>query len=129
MANTAPQVLGVVTYLNHADIRSHLGATHAGLRARMNEFQNEFNLNPILAGVFINIMPLWDEGITLWGNRMQHFARTWINNHIITLTTVWMEAARTAPTQAMRDEADQILAILRQLGNEADNLSINLSGT
>ncbi|KFX89090.1 hypothetical protein V490_07246 [Pseudogymnoascus sp. VKM F-3557] len=62
-------VLGVINYLGIPAIDGNLYVVVQALHASMLEFQTTFNLNRYLHGQFINIMPIWDEGVAAWGTR------------------------------------------------------------
>ncbi|KFY48758.1 hypothetical protein V495_01058 [Pseudogymnoascus sp. VKM F-4514 (FW-929)] len=63
------EALGVINYLGMPAIDGNLHAVVQALHASMFEFQTTFNLNRYLHGQFINIMPIWDEGVAAWGTR------------------------------------------------------------
>lgn len=116
-----------MNYLAMPEINSNLHAVIQALHASMLEFQTIFNQNSALHLSSLNIMPIWDEGVEAWGNRMDFFMRAWISNRIQQLRTVWANAQATTTDPELRDTATEILANLAELEIQNNSPNIRLS--
>ncbi|OBT80502.1 hypothetical protein VF21_00858 [Pseudogymnoascus sp. 05NY08] len=120
-------VLGVMNYLAMPAINSNLHAVIQALHASMLEFQTIFNQNSALHQSSLSIMPIWDEGVEAWWNRMDFFMHTWISNRIQQLRTVWVNVRETTTDPDLRDTATEILLDLNELQIQVDSPNIRLS--
>jgi hypothetical protein len=72
-------------------------------------------------------MPIWDEGIEIWGRRMDFFIRNWVLNRISQLRGVWTNVIDTTQDLILHAYALQMIINLDDLQIQASNAGVNLA--
>ena len=121
------QVLGILSYLGLPTIDGNIHAVVRALHLSLQEFQTTFNANSFLHGMYINALPIWDEGVEAWGRRMDYFIRNWVFNRISQLRGTWAAALAANPVgSALYDYARGMIRTLDRLLIQAQNTRVNL---
>ena len=122
------QVLGILSYLSLPTIDYNLHAVVRALYLSLQESQTTFNANSFLHGMYINALPIWDEGVRAWGQRMDYFIRNWVYNRISQLRGTWAAVLAANPVgSTLSTYATIMIATLDGLLVEAENTRVNLN--
>ena len=74
--------------------------------------------------MYINALPICNEDVLTWGERMDYFTRNWVYNR---LRGTWATTLAANPAVSTHDYAAEMIATLDTLFLEVENTSVSLN--